>query len=222
MAYRGLSIIPLQSRILRRAVDGEGMKESMKKNMIKQRGFTIVELLIVIVVIGILAAITVVAYNGIQGRARDTHRTQDLKNIAKALELHKTAYGTYPSAVVTPNAGGWEVSHDGTNATNFLSALITTKTILKVPVDPQNSGTVVNSDSLDPSWSTTDKFYFYYRYVAGTAGCDATRGDFYILGATRYDTTPSGQTTQGSPGFSCSGRDWAAEGAWVTGGYTNG
>ena len=34
-------------------------------NQVKQRGFTIVELLIVIVVIGILAAITIVAYNGI-------------------------------------------------------------------------------------------------------------------------------------------------------------
>ena len=42
----------------------------MNSNMsIRQKGFTIVELLIVIVVIGILAAITVVAYNGIQERA---------------------------------------------------------------------------------------------------------------------------------------------------------
>ena len=39
----------------------------MKKT---KSGFTIVELLIVIVVIGILAAITIVAYNGIQSRAR--------------------------------------------------------------------------------------------------------------------------------------------------------
>jgi prepilin-type N-terminal cleavage/methylation domain-containing protein len=38
----------------------------MRASKQKQRGFTIVELLIVIVVIGILAAITIVAYNGIQ------------------------------------------------------------------------------------------------------------------------------------------------------------
>ena len=44
-----------------------------------QRGFTIVELLIVIVVIGILAAITVVAYTGIQQRARVAVLMSDLK-----------------------------------------------------------------------------------------------------------------------------------------------
>ena len=42
---------------------------SMRKNV----GFTIVELLIVIVVIGILAAITIVAYNGIQDRAKSSN-----------------------------------------------------------------------------------------------------------------------------------------------------
>jgi prepilin-type N-terminal cleavage/methylation domain-containing protein len=51
-------------------------------------GFTIVELLVVIVVIAILAAITIVAYNGIQARARDTQRIQDIKTIAKAHELY--------------------------------------------------------------------------------------------------------------------------------------
>ena len=52
-------------------------------------GFTIVELLIVIVIIGILAAITIVAYNGIQGRANDTAVRNDLTNFAKKLELAK-------------------------------------------------------------------------------------------------------------------------------------
>lgn len=50
-------------------------------------GFTIVELLIVIVVIGILAAITIVAYNGVQSRAQDTSVQSDLRNIAKKLEI---------------------------------------------------------------------------------------------------------------------------------------
>jgi len=62
----------------------------------RNRGFTIVELLIVIVVIAILAAISIVAYNGIQSRARDAGRIQKVKDIAKAIELYKIDNGTYP------------------------------------------------------------------------------------------------------------------------------
>ena len=52
----------------------------------KQRGFTIVELLIVIVVIGILAAIVIVAFNGVQDRAKQTTGQSDIKSIAKRIE----------------------------------------------------------------------------------------------------------------------------------------
>lgn len=62
----------------------------------KQNGFTIVELLIVIVIIGILAAITIVAYNGIQAKARDSGRITKVKNIAKAIELYYVDNGKYP------------------------------------------------------------------------------------------------------------------------------
>ena len=60
------------------------------------RGFTIVELLIVIVVIAILAAIAIVSYNGIQSRANDTAVQNDLNNFAKKMELYKVDNGTYP------------------------------------------------------------------------------------------------------------------------------
>lgn len=72
----------------------------------KQLGFTIVELLIVIVVIAILATISIVAYSGIQGRARDSGRMSDMKTIIKALEIYKINNGTYPSPVSTLNASG--------------------------------------------------------------------------------------------------------------------
>ncbi len=59
-------------------------------------GFTIVELLIVVVVIGILAAIVMVAYNGIQANARDAGRIAKIQSIAKAIELYKVDNGRYP------------------------------------------------------------------------------------------------------------------------------
>lgn len=51
------------------------------------RGFTIVELLVVIVVIGILASVTVVAYNGIQQRARFLQQTTEVDKIGRAIQL---------------------------------------------------------------------------------------------------------------------------------------
>jgi prepilin-type N-terminal cleavage/methylation domain-containing protein len=54
-----------------------------------QKGFTIVELLIVIVVIGILAAITIVAYNGIQDRARVSSVSSALSQAAKKLAVYQ-------------------------------------------------------------------------------------------------------------------------------------
>lgn len=58
------------------------------------RGFTIVELLIVIVVLAILSTISVVAYNGIISRASDTVVKTDLANFARAVELYKAESGT--------------------------------------------------------------------------------------------------------------------------------
>lgn len=185
----------------------------------RQRGFTIVELLIVIVVIAVLAAIVVVAYNGVQGRARDSRRLQDIKAIVKVLEAYKVTHGNYPAAASTTGAAGWEVSTNGTSATNFLSALISgTDGVSKIPIDPVNTG---DPSDLSPAAGHNNYEYFYYRYGPGEYGCDSARGEYYVLGVTRLDGVASGQNSSASPGFSCSGRSWSYEGAWVTGGYTN-
>ena len=63
---------------------------------IKLRGFTIVELLIVIVVIAILAAISIVAYNGMQTRARNNQTITAVNAWAKAVKLYTADKGTVP------------------------------------------------------------------------------------------------------------------------------
>lgn len=64
---------------------------------LKPHGFTIVELLIVIVVIGILAAITIVAYNGVQNRANDTAVQSDLRNLAMKVREVEALTGSIPT-----------------------------------------------------------------------------------------------------------------------------
>lgn len=82
----------------------------MQKIKLKRSGFTIVELLVVIVVIGILAAITIVSYSGISKRAVITGLQSDLSNGAKLLKMYNAEYGFYPNSLdgdncpQTPNA----------------------------------------------------------------------------------------------------------------------
>lgn len=60
-------------------------------------GFTIVELLIVIVVIGILAAIAIVAYNGVQQRARNAQQYSSAKAYISAFAAYVADTGAYPA-----------------------------------------------------------------------------------------------------------------------------
>ena len=113
----------------------------------KQSGFTIVELLIVIVVIGILAAITIVAYNGVQNRANNTKIDTIAKEIADKSEVYAADHeGTYPTA---------STDFSGTSAlsANASGAIATTAAAGKVVVTFCNSGAGV---SVTP-WDYTKK-----------------------------------------------------------------
>ena len=73
---------------------------SIKRREQKQKylGFTIVELLVVIVVIAILAAITIVSYTGITQKANATSLQSDLDNASKQLKLYYVDHGSYPTS----------------------------------------------------------------------------------------------------------------------------
>ena len=64
--------------------------------ILRSRGFTIVELLIVIVVIGILAALVIVAYNGIQQRANNTAKITAVKDYQTIINTYIRQYGALP------------------------------------------------------------------------------------------------------------------------------
>lgn len=68
------------------------------KHKSKYSGFTIVELIVVIVVIGILAAITLASYNYLTQRASSTATTANVQQYVDALEMYAFEHGTYPDA----------------------------------------------------------------------------------------------------------------------------
>lgn len=61
------------------------------------RGFTIVELLITIVVIGVISGIVIVAYNGVSKRAMNTNRVSEFQGWVKLFKLYKSEFGSYPN-----------------------------------------------------------------------------------------------------------------------------
>ncbi len=142
-------------------------------------GFTIVELLIVIVIIAILAAITIVAYNGVQQRARDTQRKQDMALLYKALEMYYIDNGEFPASggttIATVINPAWSNSSDASWDT------LATKLkpyVASLPKDPTNT---TGQAALGPG--NTNAFNYSY-YSGASSYCSTTprTRQMYIIG----------------------------------------
>ena len=131
-------------------------------------GFTIIELLVVVTIIVVLAAITIVVYRGSQARARDAQRKTDIVNITKALELYYADNGSYPDPVATSSAinSAWYSSGDA-SWTGF--ALQMQNAITQLPSDPINS----------PGNPLAAGNYGYAYFTGGY--CGKTSGQWYLL-----------------------------------------
>lgn len=118
---------------------------SLKK---RNQGFTIVELLIVIVVIGILALLVITTYSGIQSKARNSKRQTDLQSLQTHLEAFFSQNGYYPS-LGDMNSSSWlstNMKSLDQNALSDPSAANNSKTLASSPAAKVYSYKVTQSD----------------------------------------------------------------------------
>jgi len=121
----------------------------------RNKGFTIVELLIVIVVIGILAAITIVAYNGVQAKAQSTKIASDLTTLDKAISAARVNEGK-PLFNITGTgytAGSCATAATGTDLTDRTIAGVNTCWIAYTSfLDKVSTASGMNIRSLVDPW----------------------------------------------------------------------
>lgn len=157
------------------------MSLSSIKAMKAEKGFTIVELLIVIVVIGILAAIVIVSFNGVQQRANTTASKSAASTVQKKAEAYNALNATYPTSSGEFNA--------------YPESALT------------NSGVSLGPDSGPSAVSSTNGKTTVVYYTCGTGGFRVKYWDYsnnrLSLPA---DSIHGGSTTGTTPDTSCTVR----------------
>jgi len=134
----------------------------MTQKQNKLRGFTIVELLIVIVVIAILAAITIVAYNGVQQRANVSATQGNVTILQKKMEAFNAVTNAYPASGTAASV----VTALNTQTESNLGGSISL--LARAGITTGNGKTTFTMDICSAPAGATGYRIYYWDYNAGS------------------------------------------------------
>jgi prepilin-type N-terminal cleavage/methylation domain-containing protein len=96
---------------------------------IKRKGFTLVELLVVVAIIGLLSGMVVISIKNVKAKARDSQRVSDVNTISTGLNMYHNDFNAYPVF------DGYITGADGLSI-----ALKNSGAVSALPIDPLNNG----------------------------------------------------------------------------------
>jgi len=143
--------------------------KTVKRNN-RNKGFTLVEILIVVIILGILAAIVIPQFTNASQDARKSSLASQLQTLRSQIELYKLQHGdALPDLVTSWAPMTTVVAYQGTNFGPYMQA---------TPVNPLNNSSVVINSAAAPG-ATVAACGFIYDYAAGAGsghiyGTDST------------------------------------------------
>ena len=142
----------------------------------KNNGFTVVELVIVVVIIGIISTIGFVQYSSSQKRSRDAIRQSHVAKIVEALETYYVSNGKYPNYTMNSNNTGSTIP--GLNHAWYNSADSSWQKLMDL-LKPY-TGDIKLIDPINTTTAWTSNGGYNYSYFSG-GYCGVAVGQMYIL-----------------------------------------
>ena len=172
----------------------------------ENHGFTIVELLVVIVVIGILAAITIVSYTGISSKAVAASLQSDLDNNSRLLKMYYVDYGAYPTTMsancptLPVNDPKYCLKAGGTNTLTYQPDSTTNVTDFSLYATKNTQNYRITSNS---AISNSFSISCPYGFIVVPGSTTYSTSDFCVM---KYEAKQVGSST--TPISTASGLPW--------------